>query len=65
VSSELHSSFRFCLQPDLFVFAVTHLEEMLQDIRKRYYAMDFMKRRADHTGSVTDSGWRAIAGGWG
>jgi hypothetical protein len=24
-----------------FVFAVTHLEEMLQDFRRRYYASDF------------------------
>jgi hypothetical protein len=24
-----------------FVFAVTHLEDMLQDLRKRYYALDF------------------------
>jgi hypothetical protein len=24
-----------------FVFAVTHLEEMLQDLRRRYYASDF------------------------
>ena len=25
----------------LFVFATTHLDEMLQDFRRRYYAMDF------------------------
>jgi len=24
-----------------FVFAVTHLEEMLLELRKRYYALDF------------------------
>jgi hypothetical protein len=24
-----------------FVFAVTHLEDMLQDLRKHYYALDF------------------------
>ena len=24
-----------------FVFAVTHLEDMLQDLRQRYYALDF------------------------
>jgi hypothetical protein len=24
-----------------FVFAVTHLEQMLQDLRRRYYASDF------------------------
>lgn len=25
----------------LFVFATTHLDEMLQEFRRRYYAMDF------------------------
>jgi hypothetical protein len=25
----------------LFVFAVTHLEEMLDDLKARYYALDF------------------------
>jgi len=25
----------------LFVFAATHLDEMLQEFRRRYYAMDF------------------------
>lgn len=25
-----------------FVFAVTHLGDMLQDLRKRYYALDFL-----------------------
>jgi hypothetical protein len=25
----------------LFIFATTHLDEMLQEFRKRYYALDF------------------------
>ena len=25
----------------LFIFATTHLDEMLQEFRRRYYAMDF------------------------
>jgi hypothetical protein len=30
-----------CTDQGLFVFAVTHLEDMLLELRRRYYASDF------------------------
>jgi hypothetical protein len=38
---EIASSLFDCSDQGLFVFAVGHLEEMLLDLRKRYYALDF------------------------
>ena len=38
---EIATSLFDCSDQGLFVFAVEHLEEMLQDFRRRYYASDF------------------------
>jgi hypothetical protein len=42
----------------LFIFATTHLDEMMQTFRKRYYAESFEPRSAgaDRTESATASG---------
>jgi hypothetical protein len=38
---EIATSLFDCSDQGLFVFAVGHLEEMLLELRKRYYASDF------------------------
>ena len=39
---EIATSLFDCSDQGLFVFAVGHLEEMLLELRKRYYALDFL-----------------------
>jgi hypothetical protein len=43
----------------LFIFATTHLDEILQQFRARYYAMDFPEwsAGADRPKSATGSDW--------
>jgi hypothetical protein len=38
---EIAASLFDCTDQGLFVFAVTHLEDMLLKLRRRYYASDF------------------------
>ena len=54
-----------CADPELYDFAVNHLEEMLNVLRARYYALDFPRRSAgtDRSESVTASGWRHMPDG--
>jgi hypothetical protein len=40
---EIATSLFDCSDQGLFVFAVGHLEEMLLELRKRYYAEEFPK----------------------
>jgi hypothetical protein len=39
---EIATSLFDCSDQGFFVFAVGHLEEMLLELRKRYYALDFL-----------------------
>jgi hypothetical protein len=39
--SEIAASLFDCCDQGLFVFAVGHLEKMLMELRKRYYAEEF------------------------
>jgi hypothetical protein len=51
----------------LFIFVVTHLDDMLQDLRKRYYAESFQPSGAgaDRLECVIGSGWRLTQDGSG